>query len=184
MLYFMRHGPTDWNAQGRLQGHTDIPLSEQGREEMRRMGQRLREADFSVDRIVTSPLKRARETARIIAEQIGFAGEIRVEPELIERCFGEAEGKIIAQLDLSMPVSGMESAPRLCRRVERVLERYTRVPGMVLLVTHGAFIQAAMDIQEGRNVGEDYRRLVEQGNPMLLVTEDGQQRWDYFLRPQ
>ena len=168
MLYVMRHGPTDWNAEGRLQGHTDIPLSQHGREEMRRMGQRLREADFSADQICTSPLKRAWETAHIIAEEIGFTGEIRVEPELIERCFGEAEGKIIAQLDLSAQFPGMESAPELCKRVERVLERYARMSGTVLLVTHGAFIQASMDLQNGQTIGSDYCHLPPQGNPMTL----------------
>ena len=168
MLYLMRHGPTAWNAEGRLQGHTDISLSPQGREEMCRMGLRLREAGFSADRILTSPLKRARETAKIIAEQMGFVGEIQVEPELIERCFGEAEGKIIAQLDLSAQFPGMESTPQLCKRVERVLERYARMPGVVLLVTHGAFIQATMDLQNGQTIGSDYCHLPSQGNPMTL----------------
>ena len=167
MLYLMRHGPTAWNAEGRLQGHTDISLSPQGREEMCRMGLRLREAGFSADRILTSPLKRARETAKIIAEQMGFVGEIQVEPELIERCFGEAEGKIIAQLDLSGQFPGMESAPELCNRVERVLQRYACLPGTVLL-THGAFIQASMDLQNGQTIGSDYCNLPPQGNPMTL----------------
>ena len=76
MLYLMRHGETDWNIERRLQGHTDIPLNQNGIKTMTEAGKRLKEQHFQVDRIVSSPLKRAKETARVIAEQIGYSEEI------------------------------------------------------------------------------------------------------------
>jgi len=78
------------------------------------MGQRLREAGFSVDRIACSPLKRAAETAAIVAEELGFSGEFREDPELMERCFGAVEGNIIAGLDLTKAWDGMESMEQGC----------------------------------------------------------------------
>lgn len=181
MVYFMRHGRTQWNADGRLQGRTDIPLSLQGQENIHRMGERLREVGFSVDRIICSPLKRASETADIIAEELGFSGKIQYDPELLERCFGVAEGKIIADLDFVKAWDGMESMEQLRLRIQQVLDRYSLLPGDTLLVTHGAFILAAMKLLTGSREDGDYLRLPEQGNPMGAVTENGETRWVYVL---
>lgn len=65
-IYIIRHGETEWNKLGRLQGRTDIPLNETGRELTRRVGYALRDIPFS--RVISSPLGRAVETARLVLE--------------------------------------------------------------------------------------------------------------------
>ena len=68
MLYIMRHGKTDWNAAHRLQGRTDVPLSDEGR----RMAEAARAEyrDVSIDLCYTSPLLRAKETAEIVIMEL------------------------------------------------------------------------------------------------------------------
>ena len=181
MIYLMRHGQTDWNIDKRIQGHTDIPLNSFGREEMRRIAARLREAGFTVDRVAHSPLMRAAETAGIFARGTGFSGPMQPDPGLIERCFGEAEGQPVAQLDLTRPVPGMETQEHLHRRVSEVLGSYSQLPGDTLLVTHGAFIMAAMAVLSDSGEAPDYRQLPAQGNPICAVEENGKTVWHYVL---
>ncbi len=81
-ITFLRHGPTEWNAQGRIQGHTDIPLSDAG---LRKM-QGLR-PPFAAPRVFASPLTRARQTA----EALGLANPV-LDARLMEQNWGEWEG--------------------------------------------------------------------------------------------
>ncbi len=74
-LYLVRHGETEWNRLRRIQGLTDIPLNDTGREQARRTGMLLTRRPIA--RVYASPLGRARETAEIIARELGLA-----EPEL------------------------------------------------------------------------------------------------------
>ena len=85
----VRHGQTDWNAERRLQGATDIPLNDVGRGQARDAVAVL--APYEWDAVVSSPLSRAAETADLIAEGLGLTVARRV-PELAERSFGPAEG--------------------------------------------------------------------------------------------
>jgi broad specificity phosphatase PhoE len=98
-LYYVRHGLTDWNAAGRLQGHLDIPLNQTGREQaahcakilgdlFAREGRLAAELDY-----VSSPLSRARETMEIMRATLGVAPTAyALEPRLTEIAFGEWEG--------------------------------------------------------------------------------------------
>ena len=88
MLYIMRHGKTDWNVLHKLQGHTDIPLNEEGR----RMAEAAREQykDINFDVCYCSPLIRARETAQIFLE--GREVPIICDDRLMEMSFGVYEG--------------------------------------------------------------------------------------------
>jgi broad specificity phosphatase PhoE len=98
-LYYVRHGLTDWNAAGRLQGHLDIPLNQAGREQaahcatilgdlFAREGRPAAELDY-----VSSPLSRARETMEIMRVALGLAPTAyALEPRLTEIAFGEWEG--------------------------------------------------------------------------------------------
>lgn len=73
-IYIIRHGQTEWNRSGRLQGQTDISLNENGRELAKKVGQALRE--LPIDRVISSPLKRSLETAwLVLKENSGRAGE-------------------------------------------------------------------------------------------------------------
>ncbi len=107
-LYLVRHGETEWNAQGRIQGHTDIPLSDVGRGQVKRTAQRL--ADVAFAAAYASDLSRAQETARIILD--GRGPQVLSNAGLRESNYGEHEGKTWAQL--------RETDPALDRRVDGV----------------------------------------------------------------
>jgi uncharacterized phosphatase len=89
-VYFVRHGLTDWNLEHRVQGRIDIPLNLAGEEQARNLARRL--SDLKVDRIVSSPLKRAARTAEILSES--FRVPISYNENLRERDFGDAEGML------------------------------------------------------------------------------------------
>jgi broad specificity phosphatase PhoE len=104
-VYYIRHGETDWNVEGRLQGHQDIPLNARGRSQAARCGEILRDLfgregrDPAVLDYVSSPLGRARQTMELARPALGIGAQgYRVEPRLMEICFGEWEGFTIAQL--------------------------------------------------------------------------------------
>lgn len=110
-VYYIRHGETDWNAAGRLQGHRDIPLNDKGRQQARHCGAVLRDlfakegrAPASLD-YVSSPLLRATETMAWVRDGLGLPrDDFRREPELIELSFGDWEGATIALLHQNDPV--------------------------------------------------------------------------------
>ena len=87
-LLLVRHGETDWNADGRLQGHTDRPLSDFGRRQARQLADEL--AGEDLEAIYASDLARARETAEIVGEQLGLP--VVLEPDLREKDWGTWEG--------------------------------------------------------------------------------------------
>jgi broad specificity phosphatase PhoE len=105
-LYFVRHGETDWNAERRYQGQTDIPLNARGRDQSRRNGDALRaflpaitQADF-----VASPLVRTRETMEILRTSLGLdPAAYRIDRRLIELSYGAWEGQLQSNLPQSDP---------------------------------------------------------------------------------
>jgi len=104
-IYYIRHGETDWNVVGRLQGRHDVPLNARGRTQAEHCGNILRDlfarsgrnaADFDY---VSSPLGRARETMALMRPPLGLPPDgYCMEPRLAEISFGEWEGFTIAQL--------------------------------------------------------------------------------------
>ncbi len=104
-LYYIRHGETDWNVAGRLQGRRDVPLDARGREQATHCGDILRDLfarerrDIGALDFVSSPLGRARSTMELARAALGLdAGRYRIEPRLAEIGFGDWEGCTIAQL--------------------------------------------------------------------------------------
>ncbi len=93
-FYFLRHGQTAWNLEGRFQGHTDIPLNELGLTQARDAAERL--APCQIDLIAASPLLRARKTAEIVAERLGKP--LVFDDDLKERRFGAFEGLIVNEV--------------------------------------------------------------------------------------
>ena len=89
-VYFVRHGQTDWNLDHRIQGRVDIELNETGRKQAAEMRDKLADKDFAA--IISSPLKRAKQTADIIAELHKDMPLIEAQ-ELSERNFGKYEGE-------------------------------------------------------------------------------------------
>lgn len=99
----IRHGETDWNAQQRLQGHTDIPLNALGVAQAQRLADAL--AAEPLDAIHSSDLLRARQTAEPAARALGLA--VRLHEGLRERAFGEFEGQTYAQIEARWPVAAL-----------------------------------------------------------------------------
>ncbi|MGO4691757.1 histidine phosphatase family protein [Glaciibacter sp. 2TAF33] len=139
----VRHGQTDWNLRQRIQGSTDIPLNSTGRAEAAETGVRLRDRDW--DAIVSSPLLRADETARIIAGELGLPRP-EVMPALTERHHGAIEGLTFAERRATFPdgvaVPGLESRQDVLDRVLPALGSVAAThPGQsVLVVSHGGVI--------------------------------------------
>lgn len=146
-IYLVRHGETDWNRARRIQGRTDVPLNDTGREQARRTAELL--ARRTWDAVLTSPLSRARETAEIIAVRLGLAVPAEV-PALVERNYGAAEGLDFAQIDARYPegteVPGRESRAAVAERVMPELRRIAEEHrgGALVIVSHGGAIRAVL----------------------------------------
>lgn len=89
-FYFVRHGQTVWNVEGKICGATDIDLTELGHQQALETGKKILEEGIKADEILYSPLMRAAKTAQHISEMTGIPA--RVEPRLIEQSFGKWEG--------------------------------------------------------------------------------------------
>src|SRR6185437_5386630 len=136
-LLLVRHGETDWNAEGKLQGHTDRPLNDYGRRQARALAERL--AGEEIEAVYASDLSRARETAEILGAQLGLP--VAVDPDLREKNWGNWEG-LTADERLRIEYEGESSEDhrsRTLRAVERIVERHPA--GRVVVVTHGGSLR-------------------------------------------
>lgn len=175
-IYLLRHGETDWNRAGRLQGRTDIALNDRGRMQMTHAGEILGMVDEEIDLILSSPLSRARESAAIVASQLGYSQkDILVEEMLIERCFGEGEGLTAAERQERYPDNifpEMESQEQVIGRGRTVFGKIVRTyqdKDNVLLVAHGAILYAVMaGIAEGQFAYIGDAIIRDQGNVYLI----------------
>lgn len=104
-LIFVRHGQTEWNRIGRLQGKKDIPLNDVGRRQAARNGRALAALLHGGDwRFHASPLSRARETMEIVLSEAGLAGRpIHDDPRLMEVAYGNWEGRTLPELAVEDP---------------------------------------------------------------------------------
>jgi len=151
-IAFIRHGQTDWNAAGRMQGTSDIPLNDTGRAQAREAAQTL--ADGGWDVIVSSPLKRARETAAIIAEGLGLELGSSYDT-LVERHYGAGEGLTIDEIDARWPdrrypqLELLESVvARGTASLHRIAEEYAG--RRTVIVCHGTIIRYTLASLAGR----------------------------------
>lgn len=134
MLMLVRHGETDWNADGRLQGQTDRPLSDFGRAQARQLADELEPERFAA--IYSSDLSRARETADAVGERLELP--VVLDPDLRERDWGTWEGLTAVERDRVEFVGESTEAhqERILRALRRISERHPG-DGQVLVVTHG-----------------------------------------------
>ncbi len=153
----VRHGETDWNRERRIQGSTDIPLNDTGREQARTTGALLASRRWTA--LVASPLSRAAETARIIGEHVGLS-EPELEPRLVERDYGAAEGLTGTEIDALYPdgadVPGREPREAVAvRAVDALHDLAARHPGeAVIVVAHGGVIRSVLEsVEPGRHRG-------------------------------
>jgi uncharacterized phosphatase len=182
----LRHGQTDWNINFLLQGVTDIPMNQTGVEQVKLAAKAINRDDW--DLILTSPLGRARQTAEIILDHVGFDDVIEHEL-LIERSFGEAEGlsheqwrERYANLD---EIPGGESRSQLASRSQLLLDTVARdfAGKRILAVSHGALIRTLIAIASKDELPRDGERL---GNASLNIVGHEGSSWhvvDYRLEP-
>ncbi len=142
-FWFLRHGETDWNAEGRSQGRTDIPLNAVGVAQARRAAMAL--VDRGIVTIVASPLSRALRTAEIVAEALQLP--VATDDGLMEVAFGTEEGQPMGDwyddwIAGSFTPEGAETFQALHDRAVAAINRATARPGPVLVVAHGALFRA------------------------------------------
>ena len=164
-LTLIRHGQTDWNLARRIQGSTDIPLNETGREDARWAAEKL--AGTTHHAVYTSPLVRASETAGIIAERLGLeiAGVV---PDIREREFGEGEVPGAESLH-EVGVRAIAALHRIARDARR---RSAPQAESVLVVTHGGVIRAVIDHVSGGTLPRD-GEVLRNGSAHRFVAAPG-----------
>ncbi len=141
-IYFARHGETVWNVENKICGMTDSPLTEKGRQQARELGQKVKESGVHIDEILYSPLSRAVDTAKAVAEATGLPA--RCEPRLREQCFGKYEGTPrdgaefrISKTHFADRYDGGESMMQLAQRIYNLLDELRQDENKTyLLVAH------------------------------------------------
>jgi len=147
-IVLVRHGETEWNRIRRVQGHTDVPLNDEGRRQARALAEEL--DGEQVDAVYSSDLGRARETAEILAETRG--GNVIALPALREKHFGTWEGLTDTEVHARFPDAAAggwgdgETTEQLALRVVAALEEIAaaHAGGLVLVVTHGGPLRAIL----------------------------------------
>ena len=180
----IRHGLTDWNALGRKQGHSDIPLNDEGRRQAGLLAERLVTERESVqwDFIVASELSRAQETAQIIADRLHIP---LLEPDqrLKERSFGQVEGLTWQEreekwgADWETLELGQEKVEDIQARglefLNHTMEQYPEQN--ILVVSHGGFLSQLFTLL----LKEAHTERI--GNLSLTVLERTEQEWTTIL---
>jgi broad specificity phosphatase PhoE len=143
IVYLARHGETAWSLTRQHTGLTDLPLTERGETNARRLGERLRVIKFA--KVWTSPLQRARRTC----ELAGFGAVAAVDGDLVEWNYGAYEGLRTSEIRAQRPgwelfrdgCPGGESPQQVEARADRVVSRVRAVSGNVLLFSSGHFLR-------------------------------------------
>jgi len=142
-VYLARHGETAWSLSGQHTGVTDLPLTARGEQNARMLGGRVRSLQF--DKVLTSPLQRARRTC----ELAGFGAAAEVEPDLVEWNYGQYEGLRTSEILAARPdwklfldgCPGGESPEQVGARADRVLSRVRAAGPNVLIFSSGHFLR-------------------------------------------
>jgi len=143
VVYLARHGETAWTVTGQHTGRTDLPLTERGEGNARRLGERLSGLTFA--KVFTSPLQRARRTC----ELAGFGAVAQIDPDLVEWNYGEYEGRLTVDILKERPdwqlfrdgCPGGESPQQVAARADRVVGQVRAASGDVLIFSSGHFLR-------------------------------------------
>ena len=144
LVYLARHGETAWSLAGRHTGLSDLPLTEAGERQARRLGERLR--GLAVAKVFTSPLRRAARTC----ELAGFGAAAETVPDLVEWDYGDYEGRTSAEIKAARPewrlfrdgCPGGESPAQVGARADRLVERLRAAEGDVLVFSSGHILRS------------------------------------------
>ncbi len=147
-LYFVRHGLSQLGKQGLWAGSTDTLLADEGRLQATEAGRAAIANGIHIDYIISSPLIRAHDTARLIAAEISYPDtNIEINPLIIERDFGELEGTAWDPEFEVSSIASVESTASILSRAEQTYEYLQTLPyDNILLVSHGSFGRALRHI--------------------------------------
>ena len=189
VIYFVRHGETDWNAEARLQGQRDIPLNPLGRVQAEEAAGRLRALVGRVEDLdyLASPMGRTRETMERLRATLGLEpADYRLDARLVELTFGDWEGLTWKELRRQDPEAAAarlrdkwgyvpprgESYAMLAERVEPILADLTRD---TVMVSHGGVARALLALTGSVAIDEAASVDIWQGR--VLVIDGGAHRW-------
>jgi len=143
VVYLARHGETSWSISGQHTGFTDLPLTERGERNARRLAERLKGLSFR--KVFTSPLQRAMRTC----ELAGFGAQAEIDRDLLEWNYGEYEGHRTEEIHAERPdwqlfrdgCPGGESPQQVGARADRVVKRTRGIQGNVLIFSSGHILR-------------------------------------------
>lgn len=193
-ICFARHGETDWNAERRMQGHTDIPLNANGYAQAQLLAQSLRAAGHAFDHLYSSDLERAADTAKQVSHALGL--EITINPVFRERHVGVLQGLRLDDAPLAVPevwrahlardiqhdLGGGESIHQFHERAQRALAMLVaaHTGQTVLVVSHGGTLDMVYRIVTGQALDQE-RVAIVPNTSLNWITYDGQvwsiERW-------
>lgn len=182
IIGLIRHGLTDWNAIGKIQGQSDIPLNDEGRMQAKMLADRLLQESYHWDYCITSNLSRAEETGSIIARELGIP-MLAPDNRIRERAYGQVEGLTSEERehkwgkDWNLLNLGQESDEQLqCRALSFLEELYSNYSDQnVLVVSHGGFLaQLYIALYKDK-----YSERI--GNLSLTILEKKEQDWNPLL---
>jgi probable phosphoglycerate mutase len=174
-VYCVRHGETEWSLNGRHTGATDIPLTENGRRLAGRLRQTFASHDFRL--VLTSPLRRARETCALA----GFGAQAEIDVDLCEWNYGLYEGLTPAQIHANVPgwmiftdgCPGGESPDDVGARADRIISKVGEGDGDAALFAHGHFLRVLVARWIGLPAQEGRRFLLDTGTLCVLGSYNG-----------
>jgi len=172
-ICIIRHGETDWNTIGKLQGREDIPINDSGIEQIKSTLDYLRKYNWHI--IITSPLLRAKMSAEIIAK--GINTEIREEMDFIERDYGKASGMTLDERETNFPNGkwpGIESIESLQKRTVAALLKYIKEYSgyNIIIISHGLAIDSILSFLSNHEIGVEKTSLRNGSITLLEKNED------------
>jgi len=188
LFYLVRHGESEWNAENRLCGRTDVPLSETGRRQAKRLAERLKPIPFEA--LYSSPLERALETAQLISESVGL--QPALDPKLAELDYGQWEGRTFEEIMASDPKayhdwdadpgqfappggeSGLEAQQRVVSFFDLLAAKHPQ--GHVVVVFHKTVCRLMICHVLGMAPSE-YRRRLVLNNAALSIIQGPSYGW-------
>jgi probable phosphoglycerate mutase len=185
-VYLVRHGETAWSVSGQHTGVTDIPLTEKGRKTAKLLEPLLAEETFAL--VLTSPLRRARETC----ELSGLGAVVQTERDLAEWNYGEFEGLTSREIREKAPgwllfddgCPGGETPEQVGDRADRIIARARGAQGNVVLFAHGHLLRVLAARWLGFPAGAGRHFLLDTGTLNILSYYQGVpaiKRWNWAV---
>jgi len=179
-ICILRHGVTDWNLSGRLQGREDIELNDLGREQALQVARYFKSESWDI--VVSSPLKRAYETAQIIASALSMPA-VHVVNEITERSYGSASG-LLPEERLAQFPEGVPDQEEFEPLRQRAMTGLTKIANdftgkKIIAVSHGGLINSILYSLSGGEYGSFKTRL-DNGSISKLILQNNVWRVEFY----